>query len=76
MAERTDKIVRLHLDTCNRLEAIRTYPRETIDDLVNKALNSLDIFCEGVDNKMQWNTPEERKATSESSPSKSDKEQG
>ncbi len=39
MTAKVYKIVRLTIETYNRLEITRTHRRETIDDLINNALD-------------------------------------
>ena len=49
--DRNDKLVRVHLDTLARLEAYRSHPRETANDLINIALNMTERFTRYRDHK-------------------------
>lgn len=51
MSDRTDKVARLHNGTLTRLEAFRTHPRDTMDDLINRALDKADTLNRLHDNK-------------------------
>ena len=51
MPERPSKITRLRLNTFTRLEVLRTHPRETVDDLINHALDKLDKIKRPHDNQ-------------------------
>lgn len=54
MPDRNDKVARLHNETYTRLEAFRTHPRDTTDDIINHIIDILDSFKRQRNNKGQF----------------------